>query len=77
MSPKTTVLMTPTNVAQVEHMLRTKSSWKLGAAGMAACRRIVREAIESLPQQYAHPWQLSEFRREQTRLERLLSQLGD
>jgi hypothetical protein len=58
--------MTPRTVAEVEEYVRTHKLWRLGAASVGTCRRLVREAIEAA----ADP-------REQLRLERLLARLGE
>lgn len=71
-----TVTMTPTNVAQVEELLQKRLLWKLGAAGQAACRRIVHDALDNLPTRFPHPHQVQAYKMEKGRLERLLERLG-
>lgn len=71
-----TVTMTPTNLAQVEDLLQKKLLWKLGAAGQAACRRIVRDAIDDLPNRFPYPSQVMAYRMQKGKLERLLERLG-
>lgn len=68
--------MTPTTVAQVEELLQKRLLWKLGAAGQAACRRIIRDAIDDLPNRYPHPSQVMAYRMHKGKLERTLERLG-
>lgn len=73
----TTVTMTPTTLKQVEDLAIKGLLWKLGASSTEACRRIVSEAIGQLPEKYPNAWQISEYRAEKWRLERLLQKLGN
>ena len=72
---KNVVTMAPTTLAQVEHLVQTRTLWKLGASGLGACRRIVRDAIADLPARYQYATQTEAFLLEKGRLERLLEKL--
>ncbi len=71
------VVMTPRSVEEVEALVRKKLLWKLGAAGLGACRRIVNEALGDLPGRFPHSTQVREYMMEEGRLRRLLNALGE
>ncbi|MCP1384477.1 hypothetical protein [Runella salmonicolor] len=70
-------MMTPTSVAQVEELLLKKLTWKFGASGMGACKRIVKDALDALPAKYPHRDQLKAYLIEKTKLEKMLDELGE
>ncbi|WP_273210446.1 hypothetical protein [Runella zeae] len=74
---KTIVLMTPTNVEQVEALIHKGLLGKLGASGLGACRRIVNDALSELPGKYPYASQISTFLGEKARLETLLKKIGE
>lgn len=65
------VVMTPQTLPQVEALLTKKLLWKLGASGRAACQRIVRDAINALPEKYPYASQTRAYQLENARLEKL------
>lgn len=67
--------MTPTTLREIENMAHRGILWKLGAVSREACRNIVREAIAKLPEKYPNAWQVSEYRAQKFRLERLLEKI--
>ena len=71
------VIMTPRTVDEVERAIRSRTLWRLGAASINTCKRIVQDAIDKLPEFYCYPSQASEYGRQKAWLERLLNQLGE
>lgn len=65
---KKVIWMPPQTLDEVEKVVRSRQLWKLGAAGVGTCKRIVRDSIERLALDTLH---------EKARLERLLRELGD
>lgn len=68
-------MMTPTTLAQVENLVNKRLHWKLGASGIGACRRIVREAINALPEKYPYASQMKAYQLENARLEKLYDKI--
>lgn len=69
--------MTPQTLDEVENLHTKRLLWKLGASGLGACRRIVRDALEALPQKYPHSTQVRAYEVEKGRLTMLLASIGE
>ncbi|MFN8347467.1 MAG: hypothetical protein U0X91_20860 [Spirosomataceae bacterium] len=67
--------MAPVNLTQVEVLMEKRLVGKLWPGGKAACRRIVMDALEALPEKY--PYRVQAYLNEKIRLERLLRALGE
>jgi len=69
--------MTPQTLTEVENVTNKNLLGRFGEAGIGACKRVVNDALEALPQKYPHSTQLRAFLLEQERLKRLLASLGE